>query len=56
MKGMIVAQASKELGVIAVLAKRMSKNGFPKALELKERIDRGELLKTGFDLNFSSRS
>ena len=46
-----MAQASKELGVVAVLAKRMVDERLPKALALKERIDRGELL-NGLDLNF----
>ena len=46
-----MAQASKELGVKAVLAKRMVEERLPKALALKERIDRGELL-NGLDLNF----
>jgi len=46
-----VAQVSKELGVIAVLAKRMVEERLPKALELKERVDRGETL-NGLDLSF----
>jgi hypothetical protein len=46
-----VAQVSKELGVIAVLAKRMVEERLPKALALKERVDRGETL-NGLDLNF----
>ena len=46
-----MAQAPKELGVKAVLAKRMVEERLPKALALKERIDRGELL-NGLDLNF----
>ena len=46
-----MAQAPKELGVIAVLAKRMVEERLPKALALKERIDRGETL-NGLDLNF----
>ena len=46
-----MAQESKELGVKAVLAKRMVEERLPKALALKERIDRGELL-NGLDLNF----
>lgn len=46
-----MAQASKELGVIAVLAKRMVEERLPKALALKERIDRGECLNE-LDLNF----
>ena len=46
-----MAQASKELGVIAVLAKRMVEERLPKALALKERVDRGEKLNE-LDLNF----
>ncbi len=46
-----MAQASKELGVMAVLAKRMVEERLPKALALKERVDRGETL-NGLDLNF----
>ena len=46
-----MAQASKELGVIAVLAKRMVEERLPKALALKERIDRGECLNE-LDLDF----
>lgn len=46
-----MAQVSKELGVIAVLAKRMVEERLPKALALKERVDRGETL-NGLDLNF----
>ena len=40
----IMTEASKELGVMAVLAKRMVEERLPKALALKERIDRGEKL------------
>jgi len=39
-----VSEVSKETGVIAVLAKRMVEERLPKALALKERMDRGELL------------
>ena len=39
-----MAQVSKELGVLAVLAKRMVEERLPKALALKERVDRGEVL------------
>ncbi len=39
-----MAQVSKDLGVIAVLAKRMVEERLPKALALKERVDRGEVL------------
>ena len=46
-----MAQASKELGVIAVLAKRMVEERLPKALAMKERVDRGEVLNE-LDLNF----
>src|SRR5438128_9396778 len=50
-KGSTMAEVSKELGTIAVLAKRMVDERLPKALELKERVDRGEKL-NGLDLNF----
>jgi hypothetical protein len=46
-----MAEVSKDLGTIAVLAKRMVDERLPKALELKERVDRGEKL-NGLDLNF----
>jgi len=39
-----VSEVSKETGVIAVLAKRMVEERLPKALALKERIDRGDVL------------
>jgi hypothetical protein len=39
-----VAQVSKEMGVLAVLATRMVEERLPKALALKERVDRGETL------------
>lgn len=46
-----VAQVSKDLGVIAVLAKRMVEERLPKALALKERVDRGEVL-NDLDVSF----
>ena len=46
-----MAQVSKDQGVIAVLAKRMVEERLPKALELQERVNRGEKL-NGLDLNF----
>ena len=46
-----MAQVSKETGLIAVLAKRMVEERLPKALALKERVDRGELL-NDLDLAF----
>ena len=39
-----MAEVSKEMGLMAVLAKRMVDERLPKALALKERVDRGELL------------
>ena len=39
-----MSEISKETGVIAVLAKRMVEERLPKALALKERVDRGEVL------------
>jgi hypothetical protein len=39
-----VSEMPKDLGVIAVLAKRMVEERLPKALALKERVDRGEVL------------
>jgi hypothetical protein len=46
-----MADVSKERGVVAVLAKRMTEERLPKALALKERIDRGGVL-SEFDLTF----
>jgi hypothetical protein len=46
-----MAEVSKETGVLAVLAKRMVEERLPKALELKERIDKGGLL-NDLDLHF----
>ena len=46
-----MSEVSKEAGTIAVLAKRMVEERLPKALALKERVDKGELL-NDLDLNF----
>ena len=46
-----MAEVSKQSGVIAVLAKRMVEERLPKALALKERIDRGDVLNE-LDLQF----
>ncbi len=39
-----VATVSKETGVLTALARRMVDERLPKALALKERVDRGEVL------------
>ena len=46
-----MADVSKELGTIAVLAKRMVEERLPKALAMKQRIDKGGLL-NDLDLAF----
>ena len=49
-----MAQVSKDMGVLAVLAKRLVEERLPKALALKERVDRGEVL-NDLDLDFLER-
>ena len=39
-----MSNISKDAGTIAVLAKRMVEERLPKALAMKERVDRGEVL------------
>ena len=39
-----MAEVSKDLGTLAVLAKRMVEERLPKALALKARVDKGERL------------
>ena len=51
MKERDVSEISQQTGVIAVLAKRMVEERLPKALALKERVDRGEVLNE-LDLQF----
>lgn len=46
-----MAQVSKETGVLTALARRMTDERLPKALALKERVDRGEVL-NDLDLTF----
>ena len=46
-----MSEISKTSGLIAVLAKRMVEERLPKALALKERVDRGESLNE-LDLRF----
>jgi len=42
---------NKEAGVIQVVAERLEKLRLPRALELKERVDRGEVL-NDLDISF----
>jgi hypothetical protein len=42
---------NKEAGVIQVVAERLEKMRLPRALELKERVDRGEVL-NDLDISF----
>ena len=46
-----MAEVSKDLGVLAVLATRMTEERLPKALALRERIDKGGVLNE-LDLRF----
>ena len=46
-----MAEVSKETGTLAVLAKRMVEERLPKALAMKERIDKGGVL-NDLDLAF----
>lgn len=46
-----MAEVSKDLGVLAVLATRMTEERLPKALALKERVEKGAVLNE-LDLNF----
>ena len=46
-----MSDVSKDTGVIAVLAKRMVEERLPKALAMKERIDKGGVL-NDLDLAF----
>ncbi len=46
-----MSEVSKDAGVIAVLAKRMVEERLPKALAMKERIDKGGVL-NDLDLAF----
>ena len=46
-----MTEISKELGTIAVLAKRMVEERLPKALAMKAKVDKGEVL-NDLDLAF----
>jgi len=46
-----MAEVSKEAGIVAVLVKRMTEDRLPRALAIKERVDRGEKL-NDLDLSF----
>jgi hypothetical protein len=46
-----MAEVSKETGVLVALARRMTDERLPKALALKERVDRGQVLNE-LDLRF----
>ena len=46
-----MAEVTKEAGVIAALAKRMVEERLPRAIAIKERVDRGEVL-NDLDISF----
>jgi hypothetical protein len=46
-----MADNSKDLGTMMALLERFAKQTLPKALEIKKRVDRGELL-TEWDIYF----
>jgi hypothetical protein len=46
-----MTESSKEAALIQVLAERLEKIRLPVALELKEKVDRGEVL-NDLDINF----
>ena len=49
-----MVEQDKDAGVIAVLMERFSSRRLPRALSLKEKVDRGELLGSG-DIAFLQR-
>jgi hypothetical protein len=49
-----MAEQDNDLGVIALLMERFNSRRLPRALSLKEKVDRGELLDTG-DIAFLTR-
>jgi len=39
-----MSEPNKDIGVLTALAQRLTEKGLPRALEMKERVDRGEVL------------
>jgi hypothetical protein len=46
-----MSESSEDLGVVTVLLQRLETQRLPRALALKDKVDRGELLNS-FDLGF----
>jgi hypothetical protein len=46
-----MSEVSKDIGVLTALAQRLESKMLPRAVEMKERVDRGELL-DDHDLEF----
>jgi hypothetical protein len=46
-----VAEVSKDVGILTAIADRMVQYRLPRAKEIKERVDRGEIL-TDSDIDF----
>lgn len=49
-----MSELSKDIGVLTALAKRLENERLPRALEIKARVDRGEVL-DDHDLDFLSK-
>jgi len=50
-----MADSSKDAGLIQVLAERLENRRLPRALDLKEKVDRGGTL-SNFDIEFLERA
>ena len=46
-----MSESSKDIGILTALAQRLTEQRLPKALALKEKVDRGEVL-SDFDVTF----